>query len=162
MAAPDGLKRWIGCGFGSGWLPGGPGTWGSLAALPFAIGTWHAGGTGALAALALFWCALSVWSTATCEARYGHDPGVFVMDEFAGQTLALVPAALWGLDPTTWPVLLVGFGLFRLFDIWKPGPIGRLQSLPGAAGVLADDLLAGLVAGIAGIPLILCILAHVD
>jgi phosphatidylglycerophosphatase A len=78
----------------------------------------------------------------TPEGR--HDPGWVVSDEWAGQGLAWLIAAP-GLEP-----LLAGatFVLFRLFDIAKPPPIGRLQRVPGGAGVLLDDLAAGLLAGL--------------
>ena len=64
------------------------------------------------------------------------------LDEFAGQflTLLVLPAPGWG-------GIALGFVLFRIFDIFKPGPIDAVQRLPGATGVMADDLLAGLAAG---------------
>ncbi len=67
---------------------------------------------------------------------------MIVIDEFAGQFLALLAL------PPTWPVLLAGFVLFRLFDIMKPPPARRLEALPGATGIMADDLLAGLYANL--------------
>ncbi len=71
-----------------------------------------------------------------------HDPSEVVIDEVAGMWIALLGA------PLTAPHLLAAFLLFRLFDVWKPGPIDRLQNLPGGWGVMADDVAAGAVAGL--------------
>ena len=72
------------------------------------------------------------------------DPSQAVIDEVIGQlvTFLFVP---FGLG---WPLILAGFLLFRLFDIWKPYPIDSLQILPGGIGICADDILAGVYAGI--------------
>jgi phosphatidylglycerophosphatase A len=70
------------------------------------------------------------------------DPGAFVLDEVAGQTLALLPL----LPALSLLGVLLGFALFRLLDIWKPWPISRLEELPGGVGIMADDLLAGAIA----------------
>ena len=84
--------------------------------------------------------------------RGRKDPGEIVVDEIAGQAIALVglhavlPAG--STDTVKWGLVVVSFGLFRAFDILKPGPVDRLQSLPGGWGVMADDLLAGALAGI--------------
>jgi phosphatidylglycerophosphatase A len=96
----------------------------------------------ALAAVAILFAVTTVAGGAAAEAFYGkRDPGAVVSDEVAGQSLALLAAA----DP--WGVL-VGFIAFRLFDIVKPWPIGRLERLPRGWGILADDLAAGLAAGL--------------
>lgn len=130
------------CGLGSGFLPKAPGTFGSLAAvliwwlflghLPLAI---------QLAAIVLI-TVLGTWLTGRVQARYQvNDPGAIVIDEFAGQWIALlaVPLTPWGM--------LAAFGLFRLFDIWKPWPVGALErGVRGPFGVMADDLAAGLMA----------------
>ncbi len=84
--------------------------------------------------------------------RGRKDPGEIVVDEIAGQSIALaglhavLPAG--AAVPLRWGLVVLAFGLFRAFDILKPGPIDRLQSLPGGWGVMADDLLAGTLAGI--------------
>ncbi len=81
-------------------------------------------------------------------ARYpllgNSDPSEAVVDEVMGQliTFLFVPFFL------PWPFILAGFLLFRLFDIWKPYPIDDLQVLPGGIGVCADDIVAGVYAGI--------------
>jgi phosphatidylglycerophosphatase A len=84
------------------------------------------------------------WAASRCEALFKKkDPGVVVADEVAGQliTFVFVPlAAGW--------TILAGFIAFRLFDIWKPFPIRRLESLGGGLGVMADDVLAGIYAAV--------------
>lgn len=82
--------------------------------------------------------ALSVPSATAMETRYGKDPRCVVIDEVVGIQIALVGAA------PTLPGVAAAFLLFRVFDVWKPFPIDRLQSLPGGRGVVADDALAGL------------------
>jgi phosphatidylglycerophosphatase A len=68
-----------------------------------------------------------------------HDPGVIVIDEVAGYLLAVA------LLPTTVTVLVVAFFVFRLLDILKPPPAAQAEALPGGLGVVADDLVAGLM-----------------
>jgi phosphatidylglycerophosphatase A len=84
--------------------------------------------------------------------RGRKDPGEIVVDEIAGQAIALLGlhAALSATapDPLRWGLVAVALGLFRAFDILKPGPVDRLQALPGGWGVMSDDLLAGVFAGI--------------
>lgn len=85
---------------------------------------------------------------ATISATGRIDPGEVVIDEFAGQALAFFVGAI--LTPcTTWLVALLGFVLFRIFDIFKPWPIRKLEKFPAGWGILADDLLAGVFAGLA-------------
>jgi phosphatidylglycerophosphatase A len=130
------------CGFGSGFVPFAPGTWGSLAAVaiwwfvlsPFSVAV-------QLLVIAGVYL-LGSWATGRVQKRYGVvDDGAIVVDEFVGQWLALLALPqdlLW---------VAAGFGLFRLLDIWKPGPIRWLErNLAGAQGVMADDVLAGIVA----------------
>ena len=90
--------------------------------------------------------ALSFWAIARTERVLGiHDDQRIVIDEVAGQAIAT------GWLPFSWLTYLVAFALFRLFDITKPGPIGWIdRDLPGAAGTLGDDLLAGVCAAIVG------------
>ncbi len=76
-----------------------------------------------------------------------QDPREIVVDELAGQCIPFIPAAmLTQLNPLL--VAVLGFFLFRLFDIAKPFPIRKLEKLPAGWGVLADDLLAGLYAAV--------------
>ena len=132
------LARLIASGFGSGFFPWAPGTVGSLAAL--AIGAAILATVPAwLPLLALLTAAAGLWAVHRCAA--GDDPGWVVIDEFAGQFIAII--ALPGPAPLG---LLVAFLLFRLLDIAKPGPIGWADRQPGAAGVIGDDVIAGGIA----------------
>ncbi len=69
-----------------------------------------------------------------------EDPGSFVLDEVVGQMLALLPVLP---GPLSWPRALLAFVLFRIFDVLKPPPCRRLESLPGGLGIMADDVAAG-------------------
>ena len=80
------------------------------------------------------------------ETVTAHDPGQVVIDEVVGQMIACAPLTRWGA-PIPLRLWIVSFLLFRLLDVWKPGPIRRLQSLPGGWGIMADDVAAGVVAG---------------
>jgi phosphatidylglycerophosphatase A len=86
---------------------------------------------------------VGTWAAHVAEAAVGRkDPGVIVIDEVAGMTLSVLVLPL----PFTLPVLLVGFVLFRIFDVVKPFPAGRSQVLRGGVGVMIDDIIAGLYA----------------
>ncbi|HYW91281.1 MAG TPA: phosphatidylglycerophosphatase A [Gammaproteobacteria bacterium] len=128
-------------GFGAGLAPVAPGTAGSLVglALYFPLAQLPAWGYALAVALA---SVAGIPVCAAAGARLGaHDhPGV-VWDEIAGMLLAMLPAVTLAGG---WRAPVAGFLLFRLFDIAKPGPIGRLdRALTGGAGVMVDDLLAG-------------------
>jgi len=126
--------------FFSGLLPKAPGTWGSLAALPFAWGIQYWGGWQALAVATLIVFLVGWWAAHVFEAESGvKDPGAVVIDEVAGQWLVLLPA---GLDPLLY---LVGFALFRLVDIFKPWPACWFdQNVHGGLGIMLDDVVAAL------------------
>lgn len=136
------LRAWA-LGLGLGYGPVAPGTWGSLLAYPL---WWVVGGPATPPwLLLLVGGLLLLLGWAACqegERAWGHDPSRVVADEVAGQWLALALAA-----PGTWWGWLAAFLLFRLFDIWKPGIIDKAQRLPGGLGIMADDVLAGLLAG---------------
>ncbi len=125
-------------GFGAGYLPVAPGTWGSLAALPLHWLFSRLSPTGYGIALAVT-VALGVASAGAAEKILDRpDPGLVVIDEIAGMLVALAP-----FEPSlvTWTA---GFLLFRLFDIVKPFPVGWLDTrLHGGLGIMADDLAAG-------------------
>jgi phosphatidylglycerophosphatase A len=137
---------------GAGLLRPAPGTWGSLAALPAAWVILTLGGPWALVSLTVAVTALGLWATGQEIAATGdHDPAHVVIDEVAGQWIALLPvgfgAAMTGALPLDlWPGWVAAFLLFRLFDIWKPGPIGWADRRGDALGVMLDDLIAGVFA----------------
>jgi len=130
-------------GFGAGLAPRAPGTVGSLVALPMYLALSALSVSAYLAVVAgLFF--LGVWATGRTERAIGaHDHPGIVFDEIVGQLVALT------LAPLTVTALLLAFGLFRLFDIWKPFPIGWLnRRVPGGWGIMADDLVAGIAAAL--------------
>jgi phosphatidylglycerophosphatase A len=134
------LARFVASLGGIGFLRPAPGTWGSAAVLPLAL----AGPSWCLACAVLL-ALLGLWAVARLPEREA-DPGWVVVDEGAGQLLALAAA------PAGWPWVLAAFALFRLFDILKPGPVGWADRRKGALGVMLDDLVAGaLAAGVLGI-----------
>lgn len=140
-------------GLGSGLLPRAPGTWGSLLTVLLAEGLLARYGAGAVALLAGLATVAGVPAAGRVAALRGRkDPPEVVVDEVAGQALALLLLHLVlpaGASPSLrWGLVAAAFALFRLLDVAKPGPIDRVQSLPGGWGVMADDLLAGLGAGI--------------
>jgi len=132
------LATWFGCGY----LSKGPGTAGSLGGLAVAyvlhlLFGWPAW---AYAVLAAVFVAPAVWAAgAVASAAGSKDPQIVVIDEVLGQWLTLAGAA-----SLSWGVWLAAFVLFRLFDIWKPAPVRRLERLPGGVGIVADDLMAGI------------------
>lgn len=156
-AAPLGGKRapawaWVlGTWFGSGLSPIIPGTAGTAASLPLAwalgalLPVWGAWSPWCLvASLALFYPA--VLAADRVEIALGkHDPGAVVVDETLGTllTMAFLPASAFH----QWQAYAAAFFLFRILDVWKPGVIGRSQSLPGGWGIVIDDVLAGLLGG---------------
>jgi len=136
------LGTWFGCGY---W-PWGPGTAGSLAAVLIvaALHTWFGAGRLTIVVLLLLFLLPGIWaSTRTARILNTEDPSMVVVDEVLGQWLTLL-----GAPVLNWKALLAGFLLFRLFDIWKPWPIRRLENLPEGTGIVVDDLAAGLYGAI--------------
>lgn len=142
LASPAG---WLACGLGSGLTPKAQGTFGSLAALlpwlllrELPLLAWLA--------IIVVAFAIGVWA---CEVS-GRILGVadhrsIVWDEFVGQWIALLPALV-----APWWAVVLGFLLFRLFDVWKPWPIGWFdRRVKGGLGVMLDDVIAGLFAAAA-------------
>lgn len=123
---------------GLGYLPVAPGSAGSLLALLLGWGLAAWGPAAPL--LAACACAgLTALLAGRAEALLGRrDPPAVVLDEVAGMLLAMVAL------PRHWAVAVAAFACFRLLDVWKPLGIRRAQALPGGAGIVADDLLAGL------------------
>ncbi len=134
--------------FGSGLLPRAPGTWGSLAALPFAYAITLAGGPWALLAAVVAVFLAGLWASGIYATASGiHDPGQVVIDEVAGQWLTLVPVAFTpvALDPVLYGVAFIAF---RVFDVLKPWPVSYFdRHLPDAWGIMTDDIAAGIYAG---------------
>jgi phosphatidylglycerophosphatase A len=152
--------------FGVGYLPLAPGTWGSAVAIGiFLLVRWaYVSGIECLGecqhwskavseawlgfvllVVFLLFTLLGIWAAGRAAKLFGDkDPGKVVVDELMGQFLVFffVPLGI------SWWMILLGFLLFRFFDIWKPYPIDDLQDLPGGLGVCADDILAGAYAGI--------------
>jgi phosphatidylglycerophosphatase A len=137
---------------GVGYIPVAPGTWGSaLAVLGYLTyqqvivlldkSVWFP----LTAVLLLGFCLVGISASRIAAETMGEkDPVNIVVDEVMGQwvTFAFVPFT------SDWKILLAGFALFRLFDIWKPFPIDRAQDFDGGIGVCADDLIAGVYAGV--------------
>jgi phosphatidylglycerophosphatase A len=177
---PPRLALLIATGFGLGYLPKAPGTWGSAGAILIAAII------SALSSVSLeqattrnlfyyYWvCYLGVVVLASLVGVWAsrnvglylrrEDPPIIVIDEIAGQLIALI-AAGWDviiatyLDPNggfscvahvvpQWKYLLAGFILFRVFDIWKPWPVRAAERLPGGWGIMADDWVAGIYAAL--------------
>lgn len=136
------LATWFGCGY----FPWGPGTAGSFAAVLIAAGlhTWFGVGRLGLVLLVFVLLLPGIWaSTLTARLLNTEDPGMVVVDEVLGQWLTLL-----GASTLNWKTFLGGFLLFRLFDIWKPWPIRRLEHLPEGTGIVLDDLGAGVYGAI--------------
>jgi phosphatidylglycerophosphatase A len=128
--------------FGFGLIPVAQGTFGTLAGIPLAIALAHVGAMAA-AYLLFFFVLLAIWaSDRSAGALEKDDPAEVVIDEVAGLLLTLF------LLPTTGFNLCLGFILFRVFDILKPYPIRRLEKVGGGAGIVLDDLLAGIYANV--------------
>ncbi len=134
------IASWFGCGF----LSPAPGTWGSLGALPFGVAIYATGGQTVLAISAAMITIIGLWASHKFDqAMDGHDSKMIVVDEVAGQWIALIPAALNPL------YIFVAFIAFRFFDILKPWPISFLdKNVKGALGVMSDDIAAGLLAAL--------------
>lgn len=134
--------------FGAGTLPKMPGTWGSLAAaiLAYPLSFYCFTGCFALLAAIVFFVGVPFVAKAMRDTRT-DDPGWIVIDEIAGQWLAFAFIPPEVISTNVW-LPLVGFALFRFFDILKPLGIHKLESLPGAWGVMADDVLGGIYSGI--------------
>jgi phosphatidylglycerophosphatase A len=140
--------------FGAGFFKPGPGTYGAVAAVLLWFGAAHLFALGPIG-LAAGTCAAALAATligipaATIAARESgrKDPGFVVIDEVAGQLIALI-----AMRPD-WRHAALALLLFRLFDIWKPWPIRRLEKLPEGTGIMLDDVAAGVLALLVGLAL---------
>jgi phosphatidylglycerophosphatase A len=141
LATPAG---WLACGFGSGLAPVAQGTFGSLAAiLPWLLLRQYSLSLNIVVIVIGF--VVGVWACDIAgRALRVDDHRSLVWDEFIGQWIALLPALL-----APWWAIVLGFALFRLFDVWKPWPIRYLdRHLKGGLGVMADDVIAGIFAAV--------------
>lgn len=141
--------------FGAGLMRPAPGTWGSAVAVALGVVIHWLGHFPALGVATVAVTALGFWVVPRYTAGMADpDRSEIVIDEVAGQSVALCFPSfgfwLMGLDATNFPYpgWLAAFVFFRLFDIWKPWVIGKADLRDDAAGVMLDDLWAGLFAGI--------------
>lgn len=140
------FARLLGTFFYIGYVPGGPGTAGSLGALALA---WvlhdYLNISGAyIGCLGLLLMAPAIWAAGRMAKDTGSkDPQVVVIDEVVGQWITLAGAGT--LNAKSW---IAAFALFRLFDIWKPPPVRQLERIPGGAGIVLDDAMAGIYAAL--------------
>jgi undecaprenyl-diphosphatase len=147
------MKRLLVSCFGLGWLPGAPGTWGSVPPMLIFALIGHFSTSTMITSIIM--AALAVAASVVCvkfapaviNATGKTDPREVVVDEFAGQAVAFIPIAVLPISRVC-TIAVLGFLFFRLFDITKPWPIRRLERLPKGWSILADDLLAGVYAGI--------------
>jgi phosphatidylglycerophosphatase A len=156
-------------GFGLGYLPKAPGTFGSLLGSFLALGTFallldfRAMNPFAMqalpvssvsfflveGALAIFVSLVGLWAGGRVALYLQKkDPQVVVIDEVSGQLIAYLGLATTATFALNWKYLLAGFILFRAFDIWKPFPARLAESFPGGIGIMADDWVAGLYAAL--------------
>ncbi|HDR29765.1 phosphatidylglycerophosphatase A family protein [Rhodovulum sp.] len=145
--------RFVATWFGVGLLRPAPGTWGALAALPIFWALHVLGGPWLALASTVVIC-LAGWWAVGAAARGAADPdrSEYVIDEVAGMWIALLPLSFGARASEAdilalYPGWIVAFFGFRLFDIWKPGPIGWADRQKTALGVMLDDVLAGIAAG---------------
>lgn len=137
--------RWLGLWWGCGRLPRAPGTWGTVGAIPL---VWVAQIFLSDILYLVFGWALAALSMVVAQVYVDHfskgeDPQEFVLDEVAGFAVAMT----W--VPFEWRYVLAGFILFRILDVLKPFPISYIdQKVKGGIGVVADDLMAGILANV--------------
>ncbi|WP_205634530.1 phosphatidylglycerophosphatase A family protein [Acinetobacter qingfengensis] len=134
----------LGVGLGSGLLSKAPGTMGSLAILVL-YPLWIVLGLFSSIVIIILMSIVGIYICGrSAEIMQVHDDGRIVWDEFAGQSITLLPL-IYFAQSSWW--LWLGFALFRLFDIWKPFPIGWAdRHISGGLGIMLDDLLAGIMA----------------
>lgn len=128
--------------FWSGLLRPAPGTWGSLAALPFGYLLFQMGGTTLLLVGLIVSVVIGIWASGAYATALGQgDPSSVVIDELSGLWLALLGCSF------SLPEIVVAFAAFRVFDILKPWPVGWAdREVKGGVGIVADDLIAGVYA----------------
>jgi phosphatidylglycerophosphatase A len=138
---PQGARAWtahvLAVWFGCGHVPVAPGTAGTLGAIPLYLLV-RPLGVAAVAVTAAVVTLVGLWAAGDVERRLGvEDPQIVCIDEVAGVFVT------WLAAPPTWRGLVVGVVLFRVFDQWKPWPARAAERLGGGAGVMLDDVAAG-------------------
>jgi phosphatidylglycerophosphatase A len=144
--------KFMGSGFGAGWLPVAPGTWGATVAIlplffftkigPSVFSSFHTVFTLILTIFIVIFTWIGVKAADFLHDEWGDDPKQIVIDEMVGVWIAILGLSL------TVPNLIIGFVLFRFFDIAKPLGIRQLEKIKGGWGVMLDDVLAGVYANI--------------
>ena len=137
-----------------------PGTWGSLAALLLGYVIVQTAGVLGLCMGIMITCIIGWWATAAqTKDKDDHDPSEIVIDEVAGQWIAILPIAMWphAYEISIWYWFLA-FAGFRMFDIIKPGLVGWADRQVSPIGVMLDDIIAGLMTA-AAIILVMIILS---
>lgn len=141
-ARKDQIIKILATGFGAGLSPVAPGTAGTLVGILICLACYFLSWPWRFLIVVAI-TAVSIYVAQQAEWLYGKtDDQRIVIDEIAGFQVTMLPVAITGLH------LCLAFVLFRIFDIWKPFPLGRLQNLPGGWGVVADDLGAGVYGGL--------------
>lgn len=139
--------HFVAFGFGLGLIPKAPGTWGTLLALPLWWVMHPLGMYGYLAALTALFTVGTFFAGESARKLGEHDVPGIVVDEVVGFLVTTIPVSSAFAMPTTgpwWAWLAAAFVLFRIFDIWKPWPINKLDaSVHGGLGIMLDDLVAG-------------------
>ncbi|MEH6392587.1 MAG: phosphatidylglycerophosphatase A [Sulfitobacter sp.] len=159
------ISKLVATVLGIGYIRPGPGTWGSLVALPWGWLLHVIGGLPLLIAGIAVAFGAGWWATARMTAGHSdHDPSEIVIDEVVGQWIALLPLsyASWTMDMNIlvmWPGWVSAFLLFRLFDIWKPLLVGWADRRGDPLGVMLDDVIAGVFA-LLGV-ILLAVIYHV-
>lgn len=158
------MTRLIATVFYVGLLRPAPGTWGSLAAIPLAWALHTIGGFLALFIATFVVAGAGWWATSELTRDSADkDPSEIVIDEVLGMFLALWPVSYGAMMAGTeffalWPGVLTAFLAFRLFDIWKPGPVGLADRRGDALGVMLDDAIAGGLASL--VVVVMAVFAH--
>ncbi|HET7153373.1 MAG TPA: phosphatidylglycerophosphatase A [Candidatus Kapabacteria bacterium] len=141
---PGAIKYFVSA-FGVGFMPIASGTWGSAFALLFYLfipGFWH---WYVILPASLIVLLPAIPASTKAEHVYGDDPSMVVIDEVVGMWITLASP----LFPFSWVYAIVGFFLFRLFDIVKPFPANRFDAMKGGFGIMMDDVVSGIYANIA-------------
>jgi phosphatidylglycerophosphatase A len=146
------IKKLVLSCFGLGFLPIAPGTWGSMPAVAMFLVLHHFHpepvicGTVIAVAMIISSVFCLLWAGEAEKLWNEKDPRWIVIDEFAGQCVALLPIAV--INRKVLLAAIAAFIFFRIFDVLKPSPIRECELIDGSCGILGDDIVAGLMAGV--------------